>query len=214
MRFGGDAGRIADPMYEPRWPGQRALVEVAAGHVAIREVDIGAQRRSVDLLAALAAATLADEVLLDGYLVPGPLPGTDAAGPPPSPAAEVTRGGLFRQLFLGSLARRESPASRAAEPAVDLSPDGPLVYVAVDLLWLDGEPLVDLPLGERKRLLESVLTEGDLVRRTVAVRPPAERWHLHWRSVGFEAMVVKGANSRYVPGGTSRDWAALSLPHA
>ncbi|HJW20898.1 MAG TPA: hypothetical protein VJ506_00560, partial [Candidatus Limnocylindrales bacterium] len=94
---------------------------------------------------------------------------------------------------------------------VSLPAAGPIAFAAVDVLWLDGEPLLDVPLGERKRLLESVVVDGDLVRRTVAVRAPVEHWQGQWRALGFEAMAVKAANSRYVPGGRSRDWTIVPI---
>ena len=39
-------------------------------------------------------------------------------------------------------------------------------FVATDLLWLDGESLLDVPLLERRRLLEGVLDQSYLVRRS------------------------------------------------
>lgn len=215
MGFGNaDTREIVDPLFEPHWPGRRALVAVEAGSVAIRDVDLGDRPRTADLRDAIAAASAADEVILDGYLLPGPLPGTDAPRLPPSATAAITRSGVLGHIFLGSLGRRRP--GRRREPAegdvVALPPDGPIVFAAVDMVWLDGEPLIDLPLGERKRLLEAIVTDGELVRRTVAVRAPAERWHGQWRALGFEEMAVKAANSRYVPGGVCRDWAIVPIP--
>ena len=43
-------------------------------------------------------------------------------------------------------------------------------FVAVDLLDLDGEPLLDVPLQERRRLLESVVDERVQVRVSSLVR--------------------------------------------
>ncbi|HYL40499.1 MAG TPA: hypothetical protein VET90_04255 [Candidatus Binatus sp.] len=214
MAFGdGDPRTIADPLFEPRWRGRRALVEVAGGAVTIREVDLGERPRSTELRAALAAACGVEELLLDGYLVPGTLDAAATAPISPS-SAGVTRGGVARHMLLGSLVRsRPRPApGPVVEPAVTLPADGPIAFAAVDLLWLDGEPLVGLPLGERKRLLESVVADGDLVRRTASVRAPAERWQGQWRALGFEEMAVKAANGRYVPGGTSPDWTIVPIP--
>ena len=215
MGFGdGDPEAIPDPVFEPRWSGRRVLVQVADGMVAIREVDIGEQPRSSALRGAIADACGAAEVLLDGYLVPGTLPGPDASSVRGAASAGITGGGVARHMLLGSLVR--SRPSRGpdpnAPPAAPLPPDGPLAFAAVDLLWLDGEPLVDLPLGERKRLLEAIVADGELVRRTASVRAPAERWQSQWRALGFTEMAIKGSNSRYVPGGLSRDWAIVPIP--
>ena len=45
-------------------------------------------------------------------------------------------------------------------------------FVATDLLWLDDTSLLDVPLLERRRLLESVIAESDVVRVGAFVRPP------------------------------------------
>lgn len=215
MAFGGsDARRITDPFFEPRWPGRRVLVELARGAVTFRDIDLGERPRTDALRAAIAAAAGADELVLDGYLLPGPLPAADTPPLPPSSTAGITRSGLLRQILVGSLGRRNAEQGRPAPEleVVALPADGPIVFAAVDLLWLDGEPLIDLPLGERKRLLEVVVADGELVRRTVGVRAPAERWHGQWRALGFEEMAVKAANSRYRPGGLSPEWAIVPIP--
>jgi ATP-dependent DNA ligase len=90
--------------------------------------------------------------------------------------------------------------------------DAPIAFVAVDLVALDGEPLIEIPLLERKRLLESALAEGDLVRRTPFVREPAGTFIITWRSFGFGGLAYKAANSRYLPGGANDDWCMTPMP--
>ena len=126
----------------------------------------------------------------------------------------VTPGQLTRQMFLGGGGRnaRREAIERAEARRIALEPDGPTAFVAVDLLWLDGEPLLQVPLLERRRLLESALQEVDLVRRSVVVRPPVEAWYAQWKTFGIQEFAVKEANSRYVPGGTSRDWVTAPIP--
>ena len=87
-----------------------------------------------------------------------------------------------------------------------------MAFVAIDMLWLDGEPLFDVPLLERKRLLESVLAETDLIRVGQYVRPPIDTWIGSWRALGFSGMTFKAANGRYRPGTTAKDWATASMP--
>jgi ATP-dependent DNA ligase len=72
--------------------------------------------------------------------------------------------------------------------------------------------LLDVPLLERKRLLESVLAEGERVRRTTFVREPAGSFIITWRSVGFGGLVHKEANSRYHPGVPNPDWTLMEMP--
>jgi ATP-dependent DNA ligase len=84
--------------------------------------------------------------------------------------------------------------------------------VVVDLLWLDGEWLLDVPLLERKRVLESVVQPNPLVRSGLFVREPIGSWMVSWRAQGFRAMTFKAANSRYRPGETANDWTEVQLP--
>src|SRR5262249_15003202 len=151
--------------------------------------------------------------VIDGYVVP---PFRDTVG--------ITSGGLddvptsaqmARQFVLGGVGR--SKAREAEQDAVArvivLGPDDPTGLVAIDLLWLDAESLLDVPLQERKRLLDSVVVEGALVRRTVHVRPPVEPWYLQWRAFGFREFAVKDANGRYTPGAASDGWAMAAIPN-
>ncbi len=72
--------------------------------------------------------------------------------------------------------------------------------------------MLDIPLLERRRLLESVLVESDLVRIGAFVRPPIETWVGSWRTQGFEGLTYKAANSRYLPGRPNDDWIVSGMP--
>jgi ATP-dependent DNA ligase len=85
-------------------------------------------------------------------------------------------------------------------------------FVAVDLLELDGESLLDVPLLERRRLLESAIAEGDDVRLSPVVKHPIGGWLDSWRSMGFTHVIAKHQNSRYAPGEQNEDW--LKIPIA
>ena len=85
-------------------------------------------------------------------------------------------------------------------------------YVAFDLLWLEGESLLGVPLLERRRLLDTVLAESEIVRRGTFVRPPIGGWVRSWRAQGFVGITFRAANSRYEPGIASPDWAVAPMP--
>jgi ATP-dependent DNA ligase len=78
--------------------------------------------------------------------------------------------------------------------------------VAVDLLRVDYVTLFDVPLLERKRLLEGVLVQSPLIRLSPYVTPPIQAWLRTWRMAGFKGAIVKGANSKYVPGRRTFEW--------
>jgi hypothetical protein len=215
MAFGlQEPKRIRDPLCEPLWSGRRVLAEVAAGRVTLRDED-GVVLDGYDRLrAAIAEATYATDVVLDGYLLPAPIRNTVGAEAPLGMDTTPTVGQMSRQMLLGGggTNKRREQRELAAAREVDLPPDRPTAIVAVDLLWLDGQSLVDVPLLERKRLLDAVLVEHELVRRTVLVRPPVEAWYAQWRALGFREYAVKAANSRYVPGGASDHWTTAPIP--
>ena len=210
--FGGRAARhIADPVIEPLWSGVRMLVHVAAGGVELRDAD-GATVEREGLAAALADAVQADSAVLDGYLT------TEAVGsgvgisvapviPDPRP------GDMARQMVMGGRSRRAElvDALEDAAPA-PLAPDDEAAFVAVDLLLLDGDSLLDVPLLERKRLLDGVIVESALVRLGIHVRPPVDPWLGTWRTFGFQSLAYKEANGRYRPGERNDGWATARIP--
>ncbi len=216
MPFGRLAPRdVADPVLEPLWEGRRVVVGVTLGTARLADEDGEPVEGFDGLRAEIVRATSADRVLLDGYLVPRFRDTTGLAaligdGTVTSPAS------IGRQLFLGSRSadredRRDalaaSLARRSVEPREDES-----AFVAIDLLELEGEALLDVPLLERKRLLDSVVADTETVRRTTIVRPPIEAWFGQWRALGFAAYAVKATNGRYTPGEPSRDWAIGAIP--
>jgi bifunctional non-homologous end joining protein LigD len=89
--------------------------------------------------------------------------------------------------------------------------DGPLVFYAFDLLELDGEPMIDLPLTERKQRLRALLDDGnrsvlfsdDFDDGEALLAAAAER--------GLEGVVAKRTSSRYAPGKRTRDWLKIKL---
>ena len=50
-----------------------------------------------------------------------------------------------------------------------------LAFVVIDLLRIDNQTLFDVPLLERKRLLEGVVQQSPLVRLSPWVTPPIHR---------------------------------------
>ncbi len=82
----------------------------------------------------------------------------------------------------------------------------PVVYEAFDLLELDGEPLVDLPLRERRSRLERLLDRrNETVRLSEAFEDGKELFEAARRQ-GLEGIVAKRAESPYRPGRRGRDW--------
>ena len=202
------AQQLRDPIVEPLWDGDRVLVHVGHGGVEIIDIEGIPVEAVPEIAAAVGEAVRAERLVLDGYLTPqASRTGQERlVGEVEIPTATQ----MTAQMFLGRVRERKRELQDAPPPEV--RPGDLLVFVAVDLLALDDRPLLDLPLLERKRLLESVLEESLLVRRGLYVRPPIDPWIGAWRAQGFRAMAFKEANGRYRPGEKSPTWASAQIP--
>lgn len=83
---------------------------------------------------------------------------------------------------------------------------GTLVLELFDLLELDGEPLVDLPLTERRALLERLVDGRAGAVRLSEAFPDGEALLAAAKAQGLEGILAKRADSRYRPGKRTRDW--------
>ncbi len=212
MKFGKRrAADVADAVVEPLWEGIRILAHLVDGTVTLID-DHGEDLTDgfADVAAAIGAATDADSAVLDGYLT------TQATESGEGTAIKVvetpTAGQMIGQMFMGKSGERALGGSTTPKRRRDASTD--IAFVAVDLLEVDGTELLDYPLLERRRVLESILAEGELVRRGIFVRPPASTWIVSWPSLGFSKMTYKAQNSRYRPGEVADDWAVTGIPRS
>jgi bifunctional non-homologous end joining protein LigD len=82
----------------------------------------------------------------------------------------------------------------------------PVQFLAFDLLWLDGRPLLDLPLHERRARLDEVLVETRDVRLSQVVQGAGTAFFEQVKQLGLEGIVAKRASSPYRPGSRSPDW--------
>ena len=82
----------------------------------------------------------------------------------------------------------------------------PVQFLAFDLLWLDGRPLLDLPLVERRARLNEVLVETRDIRLSQVVEGAGKRFFEQVRELELEGIVAKRAASPYRPGTRSHDW--------
>lgn len=172
-------------LFEPYWPGDRLIARLEDGQVSITDAaGQPAAPELVEVASLLAAAIDADAAVVDGIWTSQP--------------------------FVGQRER----ARRGTETLVPV-PDRSAMetrraFVAIDLLELEGAPLYDVPLQERRRLLASVVAEDVRVRISPAVKLPLRPWVDAWRADGFAHYVAKHVNSRYRPGEQVDDWLIIS----
>lgn len=89
--------------------------------------------------------------------------------------------------------------------------DGQLLYYVFDLLWLDGYSLLDLPLTERRALLEKVLPAHPLIRLSEAFATSGLSFYQTAKEMKLEGIMAKKADSVYVPGERSKDWLKIKV---
>lgn len=80
------------------------------------------------------------------------------------------------------------------------------IFSAFDLLEVDGDPLLGVPLLERKRHLEGLVTPSPNVRLTAYVTRGLRAWRETLTGLGFTRVVLKDWNSPYSPGQTASSW--------
>ncbi len=88
----------------------------------------------------------------------------------------------------------------------------PVVYVPYDIMYLNGQSLIDRPLTERKKLLSQIrLREPiiDLGYRVVSTAAEIACAFKESRDAGHEGLVVKELESQYYPGKRGRHWIKL-----
>lgn len=210
MQYGrGRAADVADPLIEPLWEGIRLLAHLDGGSITLID-DAGEDltARFADVGAEVVAAAAADTAVFDGFFT------TQATESGEGTAIAVVKaptvGQMVGQMFMGRSGEKALGGSTTPKRSADASTV--IAFVAVDLLEVDGTELLDVPLLERRRILESVLAEREIVRRGLFVRAPASTWIVSWPSLGFNRMTYKAQNGRYHPGEVAEDWVIADIP--
>ena len=172
--------------YEIKWDGIRALSYVAGDSLKL------SARRGADHtprypeLAAFPSALGGHSAILDGEIV-----AFDDEG---RPRFQL----LQRRMGL-------STAATIRRRAVET----PATYVVFDVLWLDGESLLEEPYERRRERLEELALDGPHWRApSNHVGDGAALWNLVQKR-DLEGIVAKRIGSPYRPGKRSREWAKV-----
>jgi ATP-dependent DNA ligase len=163
-------------LYEPKWDGFRCVVFRDGD-----EVELGSRKerpltRYFPEVVEAARSKLPPRCVVDGEIVIASGPGLD-----------------FEALL-----QRIHPAASRVEL---LSRDTPALLIAFDLLALDDESLMELPLVERRNALEEALAGVDApVHRTPATDSirQAERWFRMFEGAGLDGVVAKPPDIPYL----------------
>lgn len=88
----------------------------------------------------------------------------------------------------------------------------PVAYIPYDIMYLDGQSVIDRPLAERKKLLAKLKLKKPMIDPGYRITSSAEeiaRVFVESREAGHEGLVVKEPESPYLPGKRGRHWAKL-----
>ncbi len=189
-----------DLIFEPKYDGIRALVQVEpAGPdgplvriLSRRGNDKTAEFPDVAEPLARLARRLDGPLLMDGEIV-----AVDRRGAP-----------LGFQHLQGRLRRRGAAARRASQTA-------PVVFIVFDLLRDGADDLRGCPFTERRRRLEARLrrTGSRTVRVTASSAGDGARLRRRAERLGWEGLVAKEPQSRYLAGRRHAAWRKLKFTH-
>ncbi|MGO9557576.1 MAG: non-homologous end-joining DNA ligase [Acidimicrobiales bacterium] len=170
--------------YEFKWDGVRAIAYVDGGELRLESRNGNNLTASFPELQALAGRLGGKTVVLDGEIV-----AFDSAGRP-----------SFQRL-------QPRIHSSDAAKALRLAAEQPVTYVVFDVLWADGEPLLELTYDERRRRLDQLgLGEGDAWTVSPRFEGPGIDVLSASNQQGLEGVVAKRTDSPYRPGKRSPEW--------
>lgn len=90
--------------------------------------------------------------------------------------------------------------------------DGDLVYYIFDLLWYDGQNLMDLPLSDRRAKLEDILPqENDQIRISKVFHSSGRDFYQAATKMGLEGIIAKKSDSTYAAGARSQEWLKIKV---
>ena len=183
----GGTGIPANPeayLLEPKLDGQRVIAVVEPAGVVLTNRRGGEITDTYPELSGLAGALAPHSAVLDG---------------------EVVTFNEKGQTSFQRLQRR----MHVVQPTARLRVETPVSFVAFDLLWLDGELLVDRPQLERRRLLDSLGIKGQAWQTAPVLDASPEELMEACRQLGLEGFMAKRLDAPYAPGKRSPAWSKI-----
>ncbi|MCK9407308.1 MAG: ATP-dependent DNA ligase [Methanothrix sp.] len=168
---------------EWKYDGARVQIHKDGKRVRIFSRRLEDVTRSLPEIVRLAQEVRADKVILDGEVV--------AIGKDSRPLA-------FQEI-LKRFRRKYNEKKQAKET--------PLHLFLFDLIYLDGQSTVDLPLTRRREMLEGIADPSILADQVISdsVQKAEEIYHQALEK-GHEGLILKNSMSVYAPGKRGKNW--------
>jgi bifunctional non-homologous end joining protein LigD len=167
--------------FEPKLDGQRVVVIAGPDGVVLTNRRGGEITGTYPELAGMAEALAPHSAVLDGEVV-----------------AFNDKG----QTSFQRLQRR----MHVIQPSARLLADTPAAFVAFDVLWLDGDLLVDRPQTERRRMLDDLGIKGSAWLTAPVLDATPEDLLESCREAGLEGFMAKKLDAPYSVGRRSTAW--------
>jgi bifunctional non-homologous end joining protein LigD len=87
--------------------------------------------------------------------------------------------------------------------------DGELIFYVFDLLWLDGCDLRNLPLSERRVMLQQLVPEESAIHFSESFAVKGTEFFRSAKKLGISGMVAKKTSSTYKAGTTTKNWLVI-----
>lgn len=172
----------ADHLFEPNWGGRRALAFLEPHEARPRRL------------------RLLDE---DGRDLAPLLPELDQLPGRISRSSAVLDGEL---VVVDRHGRADHAALRVRLGGAGVTIGRPVAYLAFDLLYLDGMPLLSTALERRRRLLAEVLVPGEEIVAVPAIAGEGRALHDAVVTQGIAGVMARERRSPYLPGVRSGLW--------
>ena len=189
-RFLSDGPNESVVYVEDKFDGIRAQLHRGASRVELFSRDLRRVTGQFEEIAERACA-FQDEVILDG---------------------EVMAFEQGRKLTFFDLQKRLGRKSDSADLFAAPSADVPVVYIAFDLLWLNGRSLLRTPLRERRELLRGLTIPAQFQVAEVSPARSAEEIEAGFQAARRrfnEGLMIKDPESCYTPGRRGLSWFKL-----
>ncbi len=167
--------------FEPKLDGQRVVALIGSDGVVLTNRRGGEITSHYPELAGMTEAVAPHLAVLDGEVV------------------------TFSEKGLTSFQRLQR-RMHVVQPSLRLLADTPVAFVAFDLLWLDGELLIDRPQRERRAALESIALKGPHWQTAPVLDATPEELLAACRNAGLEGFMAKKTDAPYQPGRRSSAW--------
>ncbi len=166
---------------EPKLDGQRIIAIVQPHGVILTNRRGGEATATYPELAGLAEALAPQAAVLDGEVV-----------------SFNEKGQTSFQRLQRRMHVRQPPSRLLAET--------PVAFVAFDVLWLDGELLVDRPQHDRRRVLDDLGIKGEAWQTAPVLDASPDDLLQACRALGLEGFMAKRLDAPYLPGRRSTAW--------